>query len=93
MIDVLKAREILKLLYNTPTWRLSVDKLSNRRVMALYFSSYNKAQLRKKNGVATKTDTLFISTFNEIVSSKSIEKQKKLKTDTIIVEQLSFLND
>lgn len=83
---------MLKLLYNTPTWRLSVDKLSNRRVVALYFNAYNQARLQNKNGAATQTDGLFILTFDEIVSSKNPEKQKKRKKDTPTVEQLSFLD-
>ena len=93
IINIPKVREMLKLLYNTPTWRLSVDKMSNRRATTLYFNACNQAKLRNKNGAATQTDALLILTFDEVVSSKNSEKRKKHKADIAKVEQLSFLND
>ena len=93
IINIPKVREMLKLLYNTPTWRLSVDKMSNRRATTLYFNAFNQAKLRNKNGSGTQTDALLILTFDEVVSSKNSEKQKKHKVDAVTVEQLSFLND
>lgn len=85
------ARRALKLLYDTPTWRLAVDKMSNKRVVSLYFSTVRQAKVRSKRGFQTLIDTQILRTASEIIAAKAPEKLKKSRPIPYKVEQLSFL--